>query len=260
MANLKELAEETAAKNVTTKKATKPKMSFTAGSPVNKEVVGKDTPNVKETDTTSKPIVETVAKTEAVKSLPVEEDKLVNETTNAVEHTPKTKYNNYDLEGARKHANAIREANATTKPVYTKQNPHKPNSKRVNGKELPSITDNYPQHFVDLALIIKNNAEIRRYTSLGILNILMQKGEIKGKNRFVNFKWDMFTVKVDKLSKDYAYTEPFFLNSLAAAFASFSASAQRTIDNFINVELNLKMDDVMNNDEISKIHEDLSNN
>ena len=37
---------------------------------------------------------------------------------------------------------------------------------------------NIPNHITELALIVKNNAQIRRYTAIGIINYLCQKGEI----------------------------------------------------------------------------------
>lgn len=100
-------------------------------------------------------------------------------------------------------------------------------------KGIPEIANKFPQHFVEIALIIKNNAEIRRFTALGIINYLLQKGEIKGEKRYVQFLWNKFAVKADGLAREYSYTEPFFLNCLVASFASFSANAQRTINNFI---------------------------
>jgi hypothetical protein len=126
---------------------------------------------------------------------------------------------------------------------------------KASNKELPPAAGEYPEHQVNVALIIKNNAEIRRFTALGILNYLLQKGDIRGNSRFVSFKWNKFTVKCDNLTKDYAYSEVFFLNCLAAAFASFSASAQRTIDTFVRKEMNQGLGDVTSQAEIDAIHE-----
>lgn len=100
-------------------------------------------------------------------------------------------------------------------------------------KGIPDVANRYPQHFVEIALIIKNNAEIRRFTALGIINYLLQKEKIKGEKKYVKFLWNKFSVNVDGLSREYSYTEPFFLNCLVASFASFSANAQRTINSFI---------------------------
>lgn len=117
----------------------------------------------------------------------------------------------------------------------------------VDVKEL------FPEHYISIALIIKNNAEIRRFTSIGILNYLLQKGIIKGDKRYVSFKWNKFTVKCNGLVKEYSFNEPFFLNALVAAFSSFSASAQRTINNFCQEEMNTSLDKAVNVDEINNI-------
>ena len=134
---------------------------------------------------------------------------------------------------------------ASTKPQY--------NGKENRKKELPPITGRYPEHIVQIALIIKNNAEIRRFTALGILNYLMQKGEIKGNSRYVSFKWNKFAVKCDGLMREYSYNEPFFLNALVASFASFSASAQRTIDNFCKKEMSVGINKAVDKDEVENI-------
>lgn len=125
--------------------------------------------------------------------------------------------------------------------------------KHFTSREFPPITGQYPEHMVELALIIKNNAEIRRFTSLGILNYLLQKGEIKGDKRYVSFKWNKFTVKAGNLVKEYDYSEPFFLNCFVASFSSFSSSAQRTINNFTKKELNLSIGEAVDGDEVEVI-------
>lgn len=124
---------------------------------------------------------------------------------------------------------------------------------KKNKNELPSVTNRYPEHTVQIALIIKNNAEIRRFTALGILNYLLQKGEIKGTARYVSFKWNKFAVKCNGLMREYSYNEPFFLNALVASFASFSASAQRTIDNFCRQEMSVGISKAVDQEEVENI-------
>lgn len=120
-------------------------------------------------------------------------------------------------------------------------------------KERFDPMNNYPEHIVQIALIIKNNAEIRRFTAIGIINYLLQKGEIKGEKRYVSFKWNKFSVSCDGLKREYFYNESFFLNALVAAFTSFSASAQRTIDKFCKVELKHNIQDACDQNEINNI-------
>ena len=125
--------------------------------------------------------------------------------------------------------------------------------KKAKVKGIAPAAANYPEHVVAIALIIKNNAEIRRFTALGILNYLLQKGEIKGDNRYVSFKWNKFAVKCNGLMREYSYNEPFFLNALVAAFSSFSASAQRTIDAFCKKEMSVGIAKAVDKEEVENI-------
>lgn len=118
---------------------------------------------------------------------------------------------------------------------------------------LPPVVANFPEHVVQIALLIKNNAEIRRFTALGILNYLLQKGEIRGDKRYVSFKWNKFAVKANGLMREYSYNEPFFLNALVAAFSSFSASAQRTIDAFCKKEMSVGIAKAVDQEEVENI-------
>ena len=133
----------------------------------------------------------------------------------------------------------------------------KPNAKHIKDKKkkdgLPPIAANFPEHAVQIALLIKNNAEIRRFTALGILNYLLQKGEIRGDKRYVSFKWNKFAVKANGLMREYSYNEPFFLNALVAAFSSFSASAQRTIDAFCKKEMSVGITKAVDQEEVDNI-------
>lgn len=137
---------------------------------------------------------------------------------------------------------------STSAPVKSQQK-----AKKDKKKELPPVTGRYPDHIVQIALIIKNNAEIRRFTALGILNYLLQKGEIKGTARYVSFKWNKFAVKCNGLMREYSYNEPFFLNALVASFASFSASAQRTIDHFCKQEMSVGISKAVDSEEVDNI-------
>lgn len=137
-------------------------------------------------------------------------------------------------------------------PTLTPAKPQQ-KAKKDKKKELPPITGRYPDHVVQIALIIKNNAEIRRFTALGILNYLLQKGEIKGNARYVSFKWNKFAVKCNGLMREYSYNEPFFLNALVASFASFSASAQRTIDHFCKQEMSVGINKAVDSEEVDNI-------
>lgn len=127
------------------------------------------------------------------------------------------------------------------------------NKKKEKKSNLSPAAGMYPEHIVAVALIIKNNAEIRRFTALGILNYLLQKGEIKGDKRYVSFKWNKFAVKANGLMREFSYNEPFFLNALVAAFSSFSASAQRTIDAFCKKEMSVGISKAVDQEEVDNI-------
>lgn len=144
--------------------------------------------------------------------------------------------------------------NAETAAVEeTRPNTSKPAKDKKKKDGLPPVAANFPEHVVQIALLIKNNAEIRRFTALGILNYLLQKGEIKGTSRYVSFKWNKFAVKCNGLMREYSYNEPFFLNALVAAFSSFSASAQRTIDAFCKKEMSVGIAKAVDQEEIENI-------
>lgn len=94
----------------------------------------------------------------------------------------------------------------------------------------------YPSHIVKLVNLVKSNSDIRRYTSLGILNYLYQKGVIEEAKGYVSFNWTKFRVVNKGLSTEYRYIEPFFLNCLIASFTSFANAAQKIIKVFCSKE------------------------
>ena len=127
----------------------------------------------------------------------------------------------------------------------------KPNTKARNFEKKNTVR--YPDHVFNLFLIINNNAEIRRFTALGIIKYLLKNEVISGKKNYVTFMPNKFSVTSDGLSREYFYTETFFLNALVASFASFSASAQNTIDIYTNAEFNKNIEDVVSSEEVSYI-------
>lgn len=145
------------------------------------------------------------------------------------------------------------ENKSATQPANGYRKPFKKPYREKNADGLPAVVDNFPKHVVGIALLIKNNAEIRRFTALGILNYLLQKGEITGDHRYVSFKWNKFAVKANNLMREYSYNEPFFLNALVAAFSSFSASAQRIIDEFCRQEMSIGLNKAIDQDDVNDI-------
>lgn len=126
---------------------------------------------------------------------------------------------------------------ATTAPT-PKANTEKAKPKTVVGKEKREINVDVPEHILEIAYIPKDNAAIRRYTSLNILNHLSQTGVIRkdGKGNFVKFLWNKFRVSSDGIIKEYSYREQFFLTALISAFSQFASNAQETIATFMEKE------------------------
>lgn len=94
----------------------------------------------------------------------------------------------------------------------------------------------YPTHIVKLVNLVKSNSDIRRYTSLGIINYLFQKNIIEEAKGYVTFNWTKFSVTNRGLRVEYRYTEGFFLNCLIASFTSFANAAQKIIGIFCSKE------------------------
>lgn len=119
-----------------------------------------------------------------------------------------------------------------------KANVEKIKPKTVVGKEKREINVDVPEHILEIAYIPKDNAAIRRYTSLNILNHLSQTGVIRkdGKGNFVKFLWNKFRVSSDGIIKEYSYREQFFLTALISAFSQFASNAQETIATFMEKE------------------------
>lgn len=103
-------------------------------------------------------------------------------------------------------------------------------------KDIKSVREKLPEHLVNFVAIIKNNNEIRRFTSLAIINYLKQKEIITGEHNFVIFGWTKFTVKSDGLGIDYRYNEQFLIDSLVGSFKSFANNAEKIIIEFIDTE------------------------
>ena len=120
-------------------------------------------------------------------------------------------------------------ANATSKKPFNK-------GKKNFAPTREYVRSEIPEHLKNLVLLMKNNAEIRRFTALGVIDALKEAGELKGEKHYVDFKFNHFVVSDDGLRRDYRYTEIFFLNALVDSFSRFAASAQNVINEFIKIE------------------------
>lgn len=122
--------------------------------------------------------------------------------------------------------------------------------------DIKTVREKLPEHLVNFVAIIKNNSEIRRFTSLAIINYLKQKEIITGKNNFVIFGWTKFTVKSDGLGIDYRYNEQFLIDSFVGSFSSFANNAAEIIDCFVKIENErLKSKEIENEPEVENEQE-----
>ena len=129
-------------------------------------------------------------------------------------------------------------AAVTTAAPAPKANAEKAKPKTVVGKEKREINVDVPEHILEIAYIPKDNAAIRRYCSLNILNHLSPIGVIRkdGKGNYVKFLWNKFRVSSDGIIKEYSYREKFFLVALISSFNQFANAAQQTISDFMDKE------------------------
>lgn len=111
-------------------------------------------------------------------------------------------------------------------------------TRTVVGKEKREINVDVPDHVLEVAYIPKDNAAIRRYCSLNILNHLSQIGVIRkdGKGNYVKFLWNKFRVSSDGIVKEYSYREKFFFVALISSFNQFANAAQQAISDFMDKE------------------------
>ena len=163
------------------------------------------------------------------------------------------KRNRIDLEKANENKKPATEESYVRKPfVKGNGNYHKP-FKGNAAENMDAIIERFGEFNVKIATLMKYNAEIRRFTALGILNWLTQKGVINAKSKYVTFKWNKFVVRVDGLNKEFSYKEDFFINALVASFASLANYATFVINDFIKYEIEANADDVLNSNDIDEL-------
>lgn len=118
---------------------------------------------------------------------------------------------------------------------------------KMTNKNGNTIT--IPKHIYNLAAIVNNNYDVRRFTALNILKELEEIGDIEpiATNRYVDFSWNKFTVSADGIRKQYSYREDFFIKSLSKAFEDFAKQAENNISVFIDIE------DKLYNEKLAKL-------
>ena len=151
--------------------------------------------------------------------------------------TTKRAYAKQNVEEAPKQQEVVTvEETEETEEVEEQVEEQTTTNNRIPRTGLPKFTERIPDETLAIALLVKNNAEVKRFTALNILNWLMQKGEISGNHRYVVFKFDKFAVRCNGLTREYTYKEAFFINALIAAFTCLAHSAEKVIARFIQAE------------------------
>ena len=132
-------------------------------------------------------------------------------------------------------------------------------TKKVKG--VPDFTAKYPKHKVDIWLLLKNNAGIRRLASLNIINYLKQKGELdkslKVHVEFISARIGSFEITYKQgntiVKTVYDYSEKFFIDCFLASFVNFSNEAQLITNEYVNKELDKSLLDITSDEDITKI-------
>lgn len=187
-----------------------------------------------------------------------QKNKLAEVSANAAESADSkenkgAKRNRIDPEKANETKKPAAEESYVRKPfVKGNGNYHKPFKDNAT-ENMDAIIERFGEFNVKIATLMKYNAEIRRFTALGILNWLTQKGVINAKSKYVTFKWNKFVVRVDGLNKEFSYKEDFFINALVASFASLANYATFVINDFIKYEIEANADDVLNSNDIDEL-------
>lgn len=117
------------------------------------------------------------------------------------------------------------------------RNTNKPYKNNKKADAIKAKIQNTPEHIRNLVYLVKNNAEIRRYTALGIINKLKQTGMIaKDASVFVKFYFNKYAIVINGLKQEFTYNNNLFITCLAASFPSFAHNANKIISTFISTE------------------------
>lgn len=111
---------------------------------------------------------------------------------------------------------------------YSKPAPSKKPFKKSNN------TSKVAPELEEMIKIVKYNANIKRHTSLNILNRFVEDGfidEVKG--GFVEFNWDKYSVKSKGVAKEYDYDKT-FVEALVKAHSDMAKDSEASIKKFID--------------------------
>lgn len=123
--------------------------------------------------------------------------------------------------------------NTNRKPSYTSNNGKRSFRKATLKDKLEKV----PEHIRNIVYVLNNNAEIRRFTSLAMINTLRVSNAISEDDKvYIKFGINKFSIIINGLAQEQHYNNNFFIDAFSASFAAFARSAQKLINTFCEVE------------------------
>lgn len=123
--------------------------------------------------------------------------------------------------------------NTNKKPSYTSNNGKRSFRKPTLKDKLEKV----PEHIRNIVYVLNNNAEIRRFTSLAMINTLRTSNVISENDKvYIKFGINKFSIIINGLAQEQHYNNNFFIEAFSASFAAFARSAQKLINTFCEVE------------------------
>lgn len=113
------------------------------------------------------------------------------------------------------------------------------NHKSFNRPTLMDVLRQKDSSTLNLAMMVRNSASLRRHVSLAIKQQMLASGNITAEDKFyARFGLTHFTVKVNGLGQDYHYTEVMFLRALMSASITIVACIEALINDFTSEKFN----------------------
>lgn len=123
--------------------------------------------------------------------------------------------------------------NTNRKPSYTSNN----GKRSFRKPTLKDRLEKVPEHIRNIIYVLNNNAEIRRFTSLAMINTLRTNNVISEDDKvYIKFGINKFSIIINGLAQEQHYNNNFFIEAFSASFAAFARSAQKLINTFCEVE------------------------
>ena len=132
------------------------------------------------------------------------------------------------------------EAAVVTAAAPVNQPSNKQDRKTVIPKGVPEST-------AKIAAFLNFNCDIRRHTAKNIITAAKESGLVKQDSKcYVNFLWDKFRLKENGLTKEFLYTEDFFIRAFVKSFENIANDAGVVLDAFFK-DNDIDSNDVLGN-------------